>query len=324
MNFCPSCGAPQAFGANFCVGCGFKLDSLKVPPPDNASAPNQPSSSGYDTRSIGQTLADQVAIADQNAANALSGLNDSDAQFSACMLSKGFRVPTGLVPKLKASLPDLLDHEIGKKRDQGIQGLVEAAIGTIDPFLLALAEAAGDASEVYDHAAFAYAAIDCAARIYAGEQFSAPEPVTPPAVPVLPPPPPNWQPQVIPMQDTSPPAFWQPTADPAPPITPVANTGWSAGQAIAFILVMIPLVIGAIWIGDNYFWGGGSGSSYYFHWTCGNVAACSQTTGRESSVGGPDATLAACQAHRATVGMQAYNGNIGWWCDQHSSNETAP
>jgi hypothetical protein len=146
---------------------------------------------------------------------------------------------------LKAAVPDLLDHEIGDNRDEGIKAMVEAAIGTIDPFIMAMVDAAGDASEVYDHAALAYAAIDCASRVYAGEQFSAPESIAPPAVPVLPPPPPNWSPMVVPMED------------PMPTAAPKGGGSGGSGGAVAGVIGAL-VVGGMILFGALHLAAGGS------------------------------------------------------------------
>lgn len=207
MNFCPSCGSPQARGANFCVGCGVKLGSTNIPP------------SGYDTRSISQVIEDRVAIYDQNAANALTPITDFDRQFTSCMQTKGYKVPLGIVPKLNALVPYLGDKAVSGARDWGIEQGLEGALGMALPELSALAEAVGAGLEVYDHAAFAHAFIDCALRAQAGgpgeattqmlDAFPVPDgvqplPEMPPAVPVLPPPPPAWQPMVVPMSDPAP------------------------------------------------------------------------------------------------------------------------
>ena len=204
VNFCPSCGSPQAGGANFCSGCGFKLDTTTVPP------------SGYDTRSIRQTIDDQAATYLENKANAFSLNTDFDEQFTSCMQTKGYKVPLGILPKVYQLLPYFT-----VKGEHGIAGatakkLMESLGGE---FSLAWLEAWGMGQEIYDNAAFEHAVIDCALRAQAGglgqattqilDAFPVPDgvqplPEMPPAVPVLPPPPPAWQPMVVPMSDPVP------------------------------------------------------------------------------------------------------------------------
>jgi hypothetical protein len=321
MNFCPSCGSPQAAGANFCVGCGYKLDSINVPSPPSDAAPVPGT-----TQSIGNAIGDQVAIYDHKMASSLSRITDSDQQFAACMQTKGFTVPAGIWPKVKAMMPFAQEKAVNIGRDTGIEATLEAAMEeALDATFMAGMEGLAVGMEIYDHAALGAAALDCAIRVHAGEQWEpAPGPITPPAVPVLPPPPPNWQPLVVPMSEPPPPPNWQPPVipmeDPLPALAPAVKTGWSVGQALLFIFVMIPIVIGAIWIGDNYFWNSPSGGSWYEHYNCRGDQTCQSLMGGYD-LGiriGPVSTQAECNYDSGANRNFIIDNGGQIWCDQSS------
>jgi hypothetical protein len=204
MNFCPSCGSPQAAIANFCDNCG-------------------------------SSLLDGAANYLEDKASSFLLNPDFDQQFSSCMQTKGYAVPTGVLPKLHALLPYLEDKALEEVKDWWTDKSLERAVELAFPEDAAamaiwqevkgLYDHAGSAKDalegIADHAAFSHALLDCALRSQAaglGPGMTqildaypvpdAPEPLPPfearPAVPVLPPPPPNWQPLVVPMDDPAP------------------------------------------------------------------------------------------------------------------------
>jgi len=199
MNSCPACGSPQRAIANFCDSCGSSL------------------------------LDDATNYLEDKAGSFLLS-PDFDEQFSSCMQTKGYAVPTGVLPKLHALLPYLKDKALDEVKDwwtdKSLERTVELAFPE-DAAAMAIwrevkglyddAASAKDAVEgLADHAAFSHALLDCALRSQAGgigpamtqilDSYAvpdAPEPLPPPdarpVMPVLPPPPPNWQPLVVPV-----------------------------------------------------------------------------------------------------------------------------
>lgn len=189
MNFCPSCGSPQAGGANFCIGCGYKLDSINVPAPSEMTPPSEPSWAGQ-----------------------------FDQSFTSCMNTKlpGYEVPEGALPKLKALLPYFQE----RAKHGTIAGIVVESLKLAEwetpPGWADLLSVLGQ--EAYANAPFEHAVIDCAIRAASPgsnpvtrvlDNFPVPDPPPPPPMrqqlPVqLPPPPPAWQPMVVPMSDPAP------------------------------------------------------------------------------------------------------------------------
>ncbi len=204
MNLCPSCGSPQGAIANFCENCGSSL------------------------------LDDATNYLEDEAGSFL--LNpDFDELFSSCMQTKGYAVPTGVLPKLHALLPYLKDKALDELKDWWTDKSLETGVELTfpeDAAAIAIwrevkglydhAASAADAVEGFaDHAAFSHALLDCALRSQAGgigpaltqilDSYpvpDAPGPLPPPearpVVPVLPPPPTNWQPPVVPMDNPAP------------------------------------------------------------------------------------------------------------------------
>ncbi len=210
MNFCPACGGALRPGAGFCGNCGQNL------------------SSAYEARSIAREAVDQVLDRKDEALKYIKDKSDAasdfDQQFSSCMQAKGYPVSPGVLSKIEGLVPYIKEKAGNAGPDALKDEIVEKVLETLGAeFLSALTVPLALASEVYDHAAFGHALVDCALRAYPGgpgpyttqwlDAFPVPDaeqaqPLPPPdarpAVPDLPPPPPNWQPMVVP--PPSPPA----------------------------------------------------------------------------------------------------------------------
>jgi hypothetical protein len=332
MNFCPSCGIPQAGGANFCVGCGYKLDSINVPAPDNVAAPSNASPSGYETRSNVEETMDRAVTYIDNKVRALSLDADFDEHFAACMQTKGYKVPLDILPKMKALAPFFGDKSANGVRDWGIEKGIELGIkavaGAMLPEVAAFETLLGEwavGQEIYDHRALEHAAIDCALRAQAGgpgevlnqmlDAFPVPDvapalPEMPPAVPVLPPPPANWRPAVIPMEDPAP-------ASPKPP-----SDSMPIVQQILLAIGIIALCVAGGLVAYGIIQQGGiGGGTYFMHFNCGTSGQCAQANGAATGVLPTSySTLADCDAAGPQTGFvqQPAGGQAGWFCSTNS------
>jgi hypothetical protein len=251
MNFCPSCGSPQEAGANFCVGCGFKLDSINVPPP--------PSEALGGTNPV-----------------ASSPIADANYRVAACMEAKGYEIRGDLFSsraKTVETLTQVVKSLVGI-RDEHKQAdrILKAGVGSTDMAYEVTRLATGEnavglveatmqgaklaaelvaevepaawapvianlASRAYDQAPFLYALFDCVAR----SGVDIPDVEAPPMrqqLPVqLPPPPAAWQPMVVPMSDPAPAA---------------KKAGSSVGSKVAAVVAITTMgVLGALWLGRN-------------------------------------------------------------------------
>lgn len=341
MNFCPSCGSPQGAGTNFCVGCGFKLDSTNVPSSSTSTSPDNEAPTGYDTRSIGQTMVDDAATYVENKTNPLRAYGDFDGQFTACMHAKGYKVPLGMLSKLEALMPLTQEKGLKMTRDMVITHYLkqygpEFSADLLFPvFEAPLASAAemlipelkvplAFATEVYDHAFFLHALADCALRAWPGgpadatlqalDTFPVPDVVPPPPIPVpipvLPPPPENWSPAVIPMEDPTPvgPKPTKAASDPRQVILQILT-------AMGILILIYMVGLGVYGFATQGGGGGGSGGgTYYLHFNCQGDGGCSALLGSDVGIHSNFDSQSVCLYGQKP--LNNYGANT--WCDTNS------
>jgi hypothetical protein len=280
---------------------------------------------------------DLVATVERNRAVAYTErkaeeLADFDQQFVFCMHAKGYKVPAGFLTKLYALVPYAEEQTSGPlEKDWVRDWLIKHMLTSFEETarLIPEVDAFGVATTIYDHGAFLHALTDCAARAWPGgpseaveqmlDAFPVPDVVPPPEVlaqvPVLPPPPQEWQPMVVPMED------------PAPA---EAKAGVSGATKTVLVIAISAIGIGgALALGKSLptNGGGGSGGAWYMHYSCGGDTSCianppppgnggSTAPGGNTGIIGTNSSQSECE--NSLIPFENIGLAQSYWCDQSS------